>query len=437
MKKRIIAFGLALFAVLGLPVLNASALAGGNMSCTQLKTTLGASSTETGSAIIVLTEDCVANLTIKSGQDVTLDTAGHTLSSTSGVTITVEKGGQLTLNNFSNIGTMSGTTAIENSGTVSIVKGNITGNLSVKTGATTAITGGSFSVDPSAYLADGYTVASDNGRYIVSKAEESSDLFDTSKITSDSAALKAALVATMNEYIEDPDATSLNGRMLAQLKNSIDMGHTLSVSLNINTDPEFGEAAYSAVVSATYDVNLAQVVDVQFVVSDVTNPSLSVSLSHVATPIDVVIPVPSQYSAALATRDVSVFRIYQDSDEEGEYWDSDKVASVGFTSDGDLTFNTEDFAFFAIAYAGDTITTSMSGGTSSVPLTGAANTAGGSGGTAILTSSSVTAPDTAGFFGIELTVFHLLMLSAAMLVVIVFTAYALKRAYIRHKISLK
>ena len=77
-------------------------------------------------------------------------------------------------------------------------------------------------------------------------------------------------------------------------------------------------------------------------------------------------------------------------------------------------------------------------GDASIPQTSAANvTTAATVVTAETDTAAAVAPDTAGFFGIELTVFNLVMIIGIALVAIALAAYAGKRAYIRNRISLK
>ena len=141
MRKKVFAACLAL-ALVALGAKNTFAIEGGQLSCTNLKTTLSKTSTETGSAVIVMTEDCSADLVVKSGQKITLDAAGHTLSGS----LTVETGGELILDSFSTPGIIK--SEIKNSGDV-IIKG------------------GSFTSDPTDYLADCYLTKKENNLYII------------------------------------------------------------------------------------------------------------------------------------------------------------------------------------------------------------------------------------------------------------------------------
>ncbi|MBQ8991982.1 hypothetical protein IJ090_00925 [Candidatus Saccharibacteria bacterium] len=429
MKKSIFTLGLMLVAA-SFGIKDVSALNNGSLSCDNLKATLRSDSNETGSAIITLAEDCVGNLTIKSGQNITLDTAGHSLSSASGNTLTVADGGKLVLVNYSAIGTISGTTFLSNSGTTEIRSGKFVGQMvepDTATDATLSITGGTFTVDPSDYVADGYTTSEQNGLFVVtSDSADDGDggdeaPFDTSKITATNESLKTALVDTLSDYIDNPDTSSENGRMLAQLVNSLRQGHILSVSLVINDDPDITENVLQLLLEETAGLNLASIYDITFVVNDMTNSSLSVSLKQLVTPVQVTIPIPDQYKAALATRDVEMLHVLE---EDGEYL-TDTISDTAFDASGNVTFETFEFSLFALTYDGEPITASSTGDTS-VPLTNGTDTTG-----------DVVVPNTAGFFGVELTVFHLLMLSGITLVVSVFIAYAIKRAYLRNKISLK
>ena len=236
MKKKIFVVCLALtLATLGAK--NTFALEGGQLSCTNLKTAL--SDTETGSATIVMTEDCSAELTIKSGQNITLDPAGHTLSGS----LTVENGGELILDSFSTPG---------------IVKSEIKGSGKI------IVKGGSFASDPTDYLADGYLTKKENNLYVViteAEAEKKSEL-DFSKITSSSEELKNALIATINAYVKNPDDSTDNGRRLNQLVNALKLGHTLTVSLVLTDTSELPDGAVTPLMTAVEGYNLAAIYDV-------------------------------------------------------------------------------------------------------------------------------------------------------------------------------
>lgn len=432
-KKGVAGLSLALFATsLGLTAINVSALNGGSLTCDAIKATLRSDSSETGSSIIVLSEDCTANLYIRSGQTITLDTAGHTLSSSSDATITVESGGSLTLNNFSEIGTVSGSTVISNSGTVEIKKGNIIGNIVEVSGsnAETTITGGTFSSNPSSFVPDGYTVERDGSNYTVVADEETDDSsIDISKITASNDNLRTALIETIYNYIDDPDTSSQNGRVLAQLVNSVRQGHTISASLVVNENPELEEEALQMLLEESAGTNLASVHDINFVVTDMTDSSLSVSLTSLMAPVKVSIPIPSQYKAELATRDISIINLHKD---DGVYL-TDYIDGATVDSNGDVSFETNDFSLFALTYDGAPITSSGNAADydgSSVPQTdgGSSSFVDGDG--------DVVVPNTAGF-GLDLTVFHLLMIVGGLAIAGVFVGYAVRRAYARSRISLK
>ena len=395
MKKKIFVVCLALtLATLGAK--NTFALEGGQLSCTNLKTAL--SDTETGSATIVMTEDCSAELTIKSGQNITLDPAGHTLSGS----LTVENGGELILDSFSTSG---------------IVKSEIKGSGKI------IVKGGSFASDPTDYLADGYLTKKENNLYVViteAEAEKKSEL-DFSKITSSSEELKNALIATINAYVKNPDDSTDNGRRLNQLVNALKLGHTLTVSLVLTDTSELPDGAVTPLMTAVEGYNLAAIYDVKFTVSD--NAGLSVELSELATPVTVTAPIPEIFKAALSTRGLRVINLHT---TDGTTYAANIISGACLNANGDLSFKTATFSDYALSYDGEAIT--ANGDDPAVPATSAYQTPADNG--------DVTAPDTAGF-GADLTVFHLLMLSGISLVVIAILAYAAKRAYIRNRISLK
>ena len=430
-KKGIVGLSLALFATsFGFAPTNVLALNGGSLTCDTLKSTLRSDSSETGSSIIVLSEDCVANLYVKSGQTITLDTAGHTLSSSSGTTITVERGGSLTLNNYSEIGTVSGSTAISNSGTVEIKKGNIIGNIVEVSGsnAETTITGGTFSIDPSSFVPEGYTTEKNGENYVViASGGEGDDLIDISKITASNDNIRTALATTLRDYVENPDTSSQNGRMLAQLINSIKQGHIISASLVVNDNPELEEEALQKLYSESAGTNLASVHDINFVVTDTAEPNLSVSLTNLTAPVTVSIPIPNQYKAALATRDITIFNLHKDN---GAY-STDYIDGATINANGDVAFETSQFSLFALAYDGEPITSSGSAAdyeASAVPQTGAY--------VASASSNNIIAPDTAGF-GSDLSVFHLLLIISGLAITGILIGYTARRAYARSRISLK
>ncbi|MBR3414852.1 hypothetical protein IKG73_02440 [Candidatus Saccharibacteria bacterium] len=397
MRKKVFAACLAL-ALVALGAKNTFAIEGGQLSCTNLKTILSKTSTETGSAVIVMTEDCSADLVVKSGQKITLDAAGHTLSGS----LTVETGGELILDSFSTPGIIK--SEIKNSGDV-IIKG------------------GSFTSDPTDYLADCYLTKKENNLYIVvdkSETEKKNEL-DFSKITSNNEELKNALIDTLNAYINNPDDSTSNGRKLNQLVNALKLGHTLTVSLVLTDVSELPEGAVTPLMSAVEGLNLASIYDVKFTVSD--NADLSVELSELATPVTVTIPIPEMFKAALRTRGLRVINLHT---TDGATYTANIISDASLNANGDLTFRTTTFSVDALSYDGDAITANSDD--PAVPSTSAYQ--------APADNSDVTAPDTAGF-GTDLTVFHLLMLSGISLVVIAIIAYAAKRAYIRNRISLK
>ena len=400
MKKRIFVIALAL-ALAALGAQNTFAIEGGQLSCTNLKNTLNKDSTETGSAIIVMTADCNADHVIKAGQSITLDPAGHTLSST----ITVEKDGKLILDSFSAPGVIK--SEIKNSGEI-------------------VIKGGSFSFDPTDYLADGYLTKKENNLYLV-VSEDSTEKysFDPSKINSSSEELKNALTTTLGNYTRNPDDSTASGRKLNQLVNALKLGHTLTASLVLTDVSELPEGAVTPLMNAVAGLNLASIYDVKFVVTD--NAGLSVELDELSAPVTVVAPIPAIFKAALSTRGIKVVNLHS---ADGSTYTANAVADAKLNENGDLSFKTATFSDFALGYDGEPIT--VSSDDPAVPATSAYQ--GGSMGSA--TAEDVIAPDTAGY-GADLTVFHLLMLSGISLVVIAILAYAIKRAYIRSRISLK
>lgn len=67
-------------------------------------------------------------------------------------------------------GEISGTnTALNSEGTATISGGKLNGYISIATSGNLTITGGTFSLDPSTYVADGYTATVSNGTYTVTK----------------------------------------------------------------------------------------------------------------------------------------------------------------------------------------------------------------------------------------------------------------------------
>lgn len=433
-KKGILGLGLAFFAAgIGLISFNASAINGGSQTCDALKSTLRSDSSETGSVIITLSENCTANLYVRSGQAITLDTVGHTLTSSSGATITVEKGGSLVLNNFSEIGTVSGTTAISNSGKVEIKAGNILGNIVEVSGsgAETTITGGTFSINPSSFVPDGYTVEKSGNNYVVvvedeqeqeqeQEQEGSGSSFDVSKVTASNDNLRNALIQTLLKQVDEPDTSSLNGRMVAQLLDAVNRGHTISASLVIKPDPELTEDAYQIILQDSAGYNLASIYDVSYVVTDLSNPSLTVSLTELSASVTVTFPTPSQYKAALSTRSLLVINVHED---DGEY-QSSFIDDATTDANGDVAFETTKFSLFSLAYDGEPI---AADGTEydAVPQTDANSSDG-----------DINVPDTSGF-GLDLTVFHLLIGIGGLLIFGIFLGYAIRRAYARRRISLK
>lgn len=396
MSKKLRVFILALFATFGVMAPSASAISGGSISCDKLKSTFSADSSETGSATVVLSENCkIDDIYIKNGQNITLDASGHTLETK----INVESGGKLSISSSNTASTISG--SISNKGSVSI-------------------SGGKFTFDPSKYLASGYTTSVEGGFYVVS-AKKTSSIIDTSKISATNDNIKNALIKTLEAQATNPDTSTENGRILGQLLNAIKTGHSLSAALNITSVTEVTSALQDVILSETEGKNLGSVSNVSFVVTDTTSKS-SVNLTKLAVPVKVTLGIPEAYKSALRERGVEIIHI---SDNDGEY-ETDVISGVAFDDNGNLTFETSGFSAFAMAYDGEPITAAA--GSGDVPQASAANTTG---------NTDVVAPDTAGFLGIDLTVYHLLMLVGISLVVIAIIAYAVKRAYIRNKISWK
>ena len=399
MKKKLFAFTLALFTAAGVFAPSASAISGGSISCDKLKSIFAADSSESGTATIVLSENCKTdNVYIKNGQNITLDASGHTLETK----ITVESGAKLTIASFNTAGTISG--SIDNSGSVSI-------------------TGGKFTFDPSRYLADGYTTSVAGGLYVVSAKKNSSSTIDASKISGTNENIKNALVKTLEAQAKDPDTSTENGRTLDQLLNAIKVGHNLSAALNVASVTEVSSALQSVILEKTAGMNLGSVSNVSFVVTDTATNS-SVNLTQLATPVKVTLGIPEAYKASLREHGVEIIHIA--SDDAGNY-EASAISGVAFDESGNLTFETSEFSAFAMAYDGEPIT-AAAGEDTSTPGTSAA---------APVSTEDVVAPDTAGFLGIDLTVYHLLMLIGITLVAIALIAYASKRAYIRNKISWK
>lgn len=260
----------------------------------------------------------------------------------------------------------------------------------------------------------------------------SSSSLDTSKITGSNESIRTALIKTLNAAAEDPDTSSENGRKIAQLLNSAKQGHTLSASIVINDDPEITEDVLQALLEETAGDNLASVSDIKFVVTDAADSNSSVNLTSLAAPVTVTLPVPSQYKEALSSRVIDILHV--ESKEEISVMDG-----VSLNANGDVTFETSDFSLFALIYDGEPIT-SMGSGDTAVPQTSAANVTTTTTTTAVTAdtdTAAAVAPDTAGFFGIELTVFNLVMIIGIALVIIALVAYAGKRAYVRSRISLR
>lgn len=398
MKKKVGAFILALFTAIGVFAPSVSAISGGSISCDKLKTIFSADSSESGTATVVLSENCKTDsIYIKDGQNITLDASDHTLEAK----IVVEAGGKLTIASFNTPGTISG--SIENKGSVSI-------------------TGGKFTFDPSKYLAEGYTTSVAGGFYVVAKKNSTSSI-DTSKISASNEDIKNALIRTLEEQAKNSDTSTENGRVLDQLLNAIKIGHSLSAALDVASVTEVSSALQDVILSETEGMNLGSVSNVNFVVTDTTSNN-SVNLTKLAVPVRVTLGIPEAYKAALREHGVEIIHI--SSDDAGVYA-ANAVSGVSFDESGNITFETAEFSAFAMAYDGEPIT-AAAGSDTVIPETSAATTTA---------NTDVVAPDTAGFFGIDLTVFNLLMIIGMSLVVMALVAYALKRAYIRNKISWK
>lgn len=260
---------------------------------------------------------------------------------------------------------------------------------------------------------------------------------DTSKITSTNASAKNALISTLESHMENPDTSTENGRKLSQLLNSVKQGHAISVNLIVNEGPEISGSIQGAITTETAGLNLAAVDEIKFVVDDAGS---SVELTSLADPVTVTFPVPSLYKTELRSRTVEIIHIYQESN--GSYV-AESIPSPTFDNNGDITFKTSSFGYFVLAYSGEPIVVTADGDIA-VPSTSAAGantstTTNTSAPTATTTPTYTTAtiPDTSGFFGFDLTVFHLLLIIAIALVATMIIAYAIRRAYIRHRISLK
>lgn len=399
MKKKLLAFSLVLFAIAGVIAPSAAAISGGSISCDKLQSIFSADSSESGTATIVLSENCqIDNIYIKNGQNITLDTSGHTLETK----ITVEAGAKLLIANFNAPGTISGTIASE--GKVSI-------------------TGGKFTFDPSKYLADGYTTSVENGLYVVSAKKISSTINDTN-ISAANEEIKNALVKTLEVQASSPDTTTENGRTLDQLLNALKLGHKLSAALDIAAVTEISTALQEIILGKTAGMNLGSVSNVNFVVTD-TTANTSVNLTKLAIPVKVTLGVPDAYKASLREHGVEI--IHVSSSDDGNY-EANAISNVSFDDAGNLTFETAEFSAFAMAYDGEPIT-SYGGGSATPGAT--------TGGSIEKSGTDVVTPDTAGFFGIDLTVYNLLMIIGVSLVVIALIAYASKRVYIRNRISWK
>lgn len=396
MNKKLRALVLTLFAAITIAP-SASAISGGSMSCDKLKTTFSSDSSETGAATVVLSENCkIDDIYIKDGQNITLDTSGHTLETK----INVESGGKLTISSAGAPGNIAG--SIKNEGEVSI-------------------TGGKFTFDPSKYLADGYTTSVAGGLYVVSAKKSSSSIIDATKITSSSEDVKNALIKTLEAQVKEPNTATENGRILDQLLNAIKNGHTLSASIDIASVTEVSSALQNVILEETAGMNLGSVSNISFVVTDTSNNS-SVSLTELAIPVSITLPIPEAYKAQLRERGIDIIHI---SGSDSDSYEANTISEVSFDTNGNLVFKTTSFSAFAMAYDGDPIT--ATGGDTTTPGTSVAPST---------VDSDVVAPDTAGF-GIELTVYNLLMIIGIALVVIALIAYASKRAYIRNKISWK
>lgn len=401
MKKKLLAFALVAFAAVGVFAPSASAISGGSINCDKLKTVFSADSSESGAATIILSENCKTdNIYIKNGQNITLDASGYTLETK----ITVEAGGKLTIASFNTPGVISG--SIDNQGDVSITGGKFTG------------------FDPSKYVADGYTVGVEGGLYVVNMKKGSSSAIDASKISGSTESIRNALIKTLEAQAKSPDTTTENGRTLDQLLNAIKIGHNLSADLEVASVTEVSTALQNVILEQTAGMNLGSVSNVNFVVTDTTS-NTKVNLNKLAIPVRVTLGVPEAYKAALREHGVEIIHIA--STDAGSY-EANAISSVSFDDAGNITFETAEFSAFAMAYDGEPITASY-GAETATPEVGT--------GYIEETSTDVITPDTAGFFGIDLTVYNLLMIIGVSLVVIALIAYASKRAYIRSRISWK
>ena len=257
---------------------------------------------------------------------------------------------------------------------------------------------------------------------------------DESKITSSNPSAKSALITTLEHAAETPDTSSENGRKIVQLLNSVKQGHTLSINVVVVESPEITSNAQAVIAEKTAGLNLAAIDEIKFVVDDSGN---TIELSELVEPVSVIMPVPSPYKSELSQRSLEVVRIF--SNNNGSYAAED-VSGVKLDNNGDVAFDTADFGHFVLAYGGEPIVVTADGDTS-VPSTSAAGANTSTPATpapaATTTVAAVTIPDTSGFFGIDLTVFHLLLIVGVSLVVIMIIAYAIRRAYIRSRISLK
>lgn len=217
----------------------------------------------------------------------------------------------------------------------------------------------------------------------------------------------ASVSGSIAQYYATPDSTTAIGRQYAQIINSIKEGHNFQISMTVSSNPSISSEEISLILKETAGTNLASIYDISVMLKDLTDDSLSVSLDTLSSPTSAFIPIPAEFVDQLKTRNISVMNLHKDLDS-GEYA-FNKIESVTFDDKDNLVFSTNKFSVYTVTYDGAPIQAE---------------------------TKTVSAPNTAGY-GTDLSVFHIVAMAGTGIVGLALAGYSAKRAYLRHKISMK
>lgn len=147
---------------------------------------------------------------------------------------------------------------ISGASSYNISGGTFDGNLSFESGVTGSITGGSFTVDPKTYLAEGYIAIDDNGNYKVVQGTKAGDVYVyAAPVTENDAAVSAPEGVTVVQALAKAAGagSAIKKEAVLDKVTGLKTGDNVEISVSLNT--EVKEAATNAdgdISSATYSI---------------------------------------------------------------------------------------------------------------------------------------------------------------------------------------